>query len=66
MAASPWAPLLAVTSQQQVLLYDTDKLRLAAVLPFPTGDPVSLAFTPDGRYLLAGGGIAGKSGTTVT
>ena len=66
LAASPWAPLLAVTSQQQVLLYDTDHLRLAAVLPFPAGDPVSLAFTPDGRYLIAGGGIGGKSGTTVT
>jgi hypothetical protein len=66
LAASPWAPLLATTSQQQVLLYDTDNLRLAAVLPFPAGDPVSLSFTPDGRYLIAGGGIAGKSGTTVT
>lgn len=66
LAASPWAPLLAATSQQQILLFDTDKLRLAAVLPFPAGDPVSLAFTPDGRYLIGGGGIAGKSGTTVT
>jgi WD40 repeat protein len=66
LAASPWAPLLATTSQQQVLLYNTDNLRLAAILPFPAGDPVSLAFTPDGRYLIAGGGIAGKSGTTVT
>lgn len=66
LAVSPWAPLLAVTSQQQVLLYHTDHLRLAAVLPFPSGDPVSLAFTPDGRYLIAGGGIGGKSGTTVS
>jgi mono/diheme cytochrome c family protein len=65
LAASPWAPLLAVTGQKQVLLYDTGALRLAGVLPFPDGDPAALAFTPDGRYLLAGGGTGGKSGTTI-
>lgn len=66
LAASPWAPLLAVTGQRQVLLHDTNTLELVAVLPFPEGDPVSLAFTPDGRYLIVGGGIPGKSGVTVT
>ncbi|GAA5476700.1 chromosome partition protein Smc [Haloferula helveola] len=66
MVASPWAPLLAITGQKQILLYDTDALELAGVLPFPEGDPVSLAFTPNGRYLIAGGGIPGKSGVTVS
>jgi hypothetical protein len=65
IAASPWAPLLAVTGQRQILLYHTDAgtRRHPAV---PEGDPVSLAFTPDARYLIVGGGIPGKSGTTVT
>lgn len=66
LAASPWAPLLAVTGQRQVLLHHTDTLELEGILPFPEGDPVSLAFTPDGRYLVVGGGVPGKSGLTVT
>ncbi len=66
MAASPWAPLLAVTGQKQVLLFDTRTLELSGVLPFPEGDPVSLAFTPNARYLIVGGGVPGKSGLTVT
>lgn len=66
MAASPWAPLLAITGQKQVLLFDTNTLELAGVLPFPEGDPVALAFTPNARYLIVGGGVPGKSGVTVT
>ncbi|MFD0895049.1 hypothetical protein KBB96_03460 [Luteolibacter ambystomatis] len=66
MAVSPWAPLLAVTGQHQVLLHHTETRELVAVLPFPEGDPVSLAFTPDARYLIVGGGTPGKSGMTVT
>ncbi len=66
MAASPWAPLLAITGQRQILLHDANSLELVGLLPFPEGDPVSLAFTPDGRYLIVGGGVPGKSGTTVT
>lgn len=66
MVASPWAPLLAVTGQRQVLLFHTDSRELVGVLPFPEGDPVSLAFTPNARYLIVGGGIPGKSGKTVT
>ncbi|MCW1921073.1 hypothetical protein OKA05_00810 [Luteolibacter arcticus] len=66
IASSPWAPLLAVTGQRQVLLFDTNSLELTGVLPFPEGDPVSLAFTPNARYLIVGGGVPGKSGVTVT
>ncbi|MEM9237613.1 MAG: c-type cytochrome domain-containing protein, partial [Verrucomicrobiota bacterium] len=66
LACSPWAPLLAITGQKQVLLHHTQSLELIGVLPFPEGDPVSLAFTPNGRYLIVGGGVPGKSGTTVT
>ena len=66
LAASPWAPLLAITSYRQVLLHHTETLELVGILPFPEGDPVSTAFTPDGRYLIVGGGVPGKSGMTVT
>lgn len=66
LACSPWAPLLAATGQNQVLLYHTESLELVGILPFPEGDPVSLAFTPDGRYLIVGGGVPGKSGVTIT
>ena len=66
MACSPWAPLLAVTGQKQILLYNTDTLKLAAIFPFPKGFPETVSFHPTGKYLMAGGGIAGKSGTTYT
>jgi len=66
IATSPWAPLLAVTAHYQVLLYHTKSLELIGILSFPDGDPISLAFTPDARYLIVGGGIPGKSGFTVT
>lgn len=66
MEASPWAPLLAITGQRQVLLYNTDSLELTGILPFPNGAPETVAFHPSGKYLLAAGGIGGKSGTTIT
>jgi hypothetical protein len=66
IAASPWAPLLAVTSERQVLLHHTEDLELVGIFPFPEGNPFSLEFTPDGRYLIVGGGVQGKSGVTVT
>ncbi|MES2475831.1 MAG: c-type cytochrome domain-containing protein [Verrucomicrobiota bacterium] len=66
IAASPWAPLIAITGQHQILLHHTESLELVAILPFPEGDPASLAFTPDARYLIVGGGVPGKSGVTVT
>lgn len=64
--ASPWAPLLAVTGQRQILLYHSDSLELVGVLPFTKGQPETVSFHPSGKYLLAAGGIAGKSGTSIT
>ncbi len=66
MVASPWAPLLAITGQKQILLHHTETLDVIGILPFPEGDPISLAFTPDARYLIVGGGVPGKNGLTVT
>jgi hypothetical protein len=66
MDASPWAPLIAITGQRQILLYHSDTFELLGVLPFPKGNPETISFHPSGKYLIAGGGIGGKSGTTVT
>src|SRR5437763_8642819 len=65
LAASPWAPLVAVGSQKQVLLYHGDTLELVGVLPFPYGTPTVLKFSRNGGLLLAGGGRGGQSGKVV-
>ena len=65
MAASPRAPVVAVAAQKQVLLYNTDTLELAGVLPFPEGFPDVVKFSRDGRLVIAGGGIGAKSGRVV-
>ena len=65
MTASPWAPLIALTGQKQILFYHSDTFRFLGSLPFPKGQPESLTFHPSGKYLLAAGGIAGKSGQVI-
>jgi hypothetical protein len=65
MASSPWAPLVAVGGQKQVLLYHSDTLDLLGVLPFPEGTPNVLKFSRNGSLLIAGGGRAGQSGKVI-
>lgn len=65
IASSPWAPLVALSGQHQVLLYNTDTLELAGVLPFPEGFVESLHFSRNAQLLVGGGGHAGKSGRVV-
>jgi WD40 repeat protein len=65
LAASPWAPLIAVAGQKQVLLFNTDSLGLLGILPFKEGEPVDVKFSRSGKILLAGGGFAAKSGRVV-
>jgi WD40 repeat protein len=65
LASNPWAPVVAVGGQKQVLLYNSDTLDLIGVLPFPEGTPSVLKFSRNGSLLLAGGGRAGKSGKVV-
>ena len=62
LAASPWAPLVAVGGQKQIALYNTDTLELLGVLPFPEGFPEIIKFSRNGQLLLTGGGLGGKSG----
>lgn len=65
MAASPWAPLLAIGGQEQVVLYHTESQELLGVIPFPEGEPQSLTFTRDGKQILIGGGRHSHSGCAV-
>ena len=65
LAASPWAPLVAVGSQKQVILYHGDTMEVVGILPFPYGTPTVLKFSRNGGLLLAGGGRGGQSGKVV-
>ena len=62
LAASPWAPLIAIAGQKQILLYNTTNLDLLGILPFGDGQPWDLKFSRSGKLLLAGGGHGAKSG----
>ncbi len=62
LAVSPWAPLVAIGGQKQVLLYNTETLQPLGVLPFPEGFPSIIKFSRNGQLLLTGGGLGGKSG----
>jgi hypothetical protein len=65
VAGSPWAPLVAIAAQKQVLLYNTDSLQLVGILPFPEGFPQIVRFSHNGSLLIAGGGIGAKLGHVV-
>ena len=64
LAASPWAPVVAVGGQRQVLLYHADTFDLLGVLPFD-GQINSIKFSRNGKLLLAAGGRGGASGKAV-
>jgi hypothetical protein len=65
LAASPWAPLVAVGGHKQVLLYHASTRHLVGVLPFAEGTIHVLRFSRNGSLLLAGGGRGGQSGLAV-
>jgi hypothetical protein len=59
---SPRAPILAVGSAKQILIYNIETFQLLGALPFPEGDVFTLTFSVNGELLLAGGGEEGFSG----
>jgi WD40 repeat protein len=65
LAASPWAPVVAVASHRQVVLYHSDTGQFLGILPFPDGTPYVLRFSRDGAVLLAAGGRGGATGCAV-
>jgi WD40 repeat protein len=65
LAASPWAPLLAVAGHERVYLYDLGKSAPAGELAFPEGIPYALRFSRDGATLVAAGGRGAQSGKVV-
>src|SRR5256885_5565839 len=65
LASSPWAPLIALAGQKQVLLYQAETLELIGILPFTEGQPSAVTFSRGGALLLAGGGRGGKSGRVI-
>ncbi len=62
MASSPWAPVVAITGQHQVLVYNTDTLELSGIVKFPSGHPAQVRFSRNGKMLLAAGGEGAKIG----
>jgi hypothetical protein len=65
LAASPWAPVVAVGGQKQVVLYNTDNGQLLGVLPFEHGQINSVRFSRNAKFLLVAGGRGGQSGKAV-
>lgn len=65
LAASPWAPVLAVAGHERILLYHTDTLQMLGTLPFPERIPTILRFSRNGKWLLAAGGRGAHSGRVV-
>ncbi|MFO0922340.1 MAG: c-type cytochrome domain-containing protein [Pirellulales bacterium] len=65
LTASPWAPLVAIGGQEQVVLYHSETGQLLGILPFPEGEPQSIRFSRDGQLVLVGGGRHSHSGFAV-
>jgi cytochrome c/WD40 domain-containing protein len=65
LAASPWAPLIAIAGHEKIYLYDVARRAPAGELAFPEGVPYVLRFSRDGTLLLAAGGKPVQSGRGV-
>lgn len=65
IATSPWAKLIAVAGQKQVILYHSETMDPLGVLSFPEGQAQVLKFSRNGALLLAGGGHGASKGLAV-
>jgi hypothetical protein len=65
LAASPWAPLLAVAGHERVYLYNVTTRALIGEIPFPEGIPYVIRFSRDGATLLVAGGKGVQLGQVV-
>ncbi|TWT37338.1 Chromosome partition protein Smc [Posidoniimonas corsicana] len=62
LAASRWAPVVAVPWQRQVSFYHTDTHQLLGIVPYVDGVPQVVRFSRDGSLLLVAGGRHAKLG----
>jgi hypothetical protein len=65
LAASPWAPVVAIAGHERVYLYDLAKGCADGEVAFPEGVPYVLRFSRDGSKLLAAGGRGVQLGKVV-
>jgi hypothetical protein len=65
LAVSPTAPIAAVSSGREVLLYELDPPKLLGALAFTEGDVFALHFSRVGQTLLVAGGVGAVSGKAV-
>ncbi|TLD72205.1 hypothetical protein FEM03_02285 [Phragmitibacter flavus] len=65
IAASSWAPLVAISGQKQALIYNTDTRSLAGIYPYEEGQIRSLKFSQSGGLLVGAGGQGGRKGNVV-
>lgn len=65
IAASPTAPLVAIGSDRQILLYNVENFQLLGALAFPEGDVYAMTFSLNGQLLLVAGGEEGASASAV-
>jgi hypothetical protein len=65
ISSSPWAPLVAVGGQKQVLLYNGDTQDFLGALPYPEGLPTVIKFSRNGSLMLVAGGRGSSLGRAV-
>jgi len=65
VATSPRAPLVAIGSEKQIILYNLDNYQVIGALPFPEGEIFTMTFSVNGEVLVAAGGTEGHSGIAV-
>jgi WD40 repeat protein len=65
IATSPWAPLVAIAGQEQIVLYHTETAELLGIIPFDEGIAQGLRFSRDGKFLVASGGEHSVNGIVV-
>jgi len=65
MDVSPWAPLIAISGQEQIRLIHAETKQELGLLPFPEGVPHVIRFSQDGTVLMVAGGRPVESGKVV-
>ena len=65
LAASPWAPVVAVGGHAQVVLVESESFDPLDILEFPEGVPHVVAFSGNGSLLLGAGGVGAQRGVAV-